>query len=120
MKTLKLIDFGGQVVLIAASLFLLAMGSEFAYFGYFIVGGWQLLSSVAHGLLKDKYFAAKGRRYYLQTLFWVFILGIISIPVWIFYGFGLLIVSPFLAIWYATICYNENELLEQKSLVHLK
>lgn len=120
MKTLKLIDFWGQVTLISASLLSLAIGAEIAFWGYFFVGGWQVLSCIAHGLLKERFFSAKDRKLYIRTLTWILILGIISIPVWIIYGFVLLFVSPFLAIWYATICYNENELLEHKSLVHLK
>ena len=120
MKTFKLIDFWGQVLLIAGSLLSILWDSEIVFYGYFFVGGWQLLSCVAHGSLKDKYFAVNDRKYYLLTLLWVFITGIVTIPVWILYGFGLLFVSPFLAIWYASICYAENKLLEHKSLVHLK
>lgn len=40
MKTYKLIDFWGQVTLIAASLLSLAIGTEIAFWGYFFVGGW--------------------------------------------------------------------------------
>lgn len=120
MKTFKLIDFWGQVILIAGSVLSLAIDAEIAFWGYFFAGGWQVLSCIAHGLLQERYFAAKDRKYYLKTLIWVFIIGITLIPVWVIYGFGLLFVSPVLAIWYAMICHNENELLEHKSLVHLK
>jgi hypothetical protein len=33
---------------------------------------------------------------------------------------GLFFISPLLAVWYASICYHENKLLEYKSLIHFK
>lgn len=120
MKTFKLIDFWGQVILISSSLLSVLWDTEIVFYGYFVVGGWQVCSCVAHGYLENNYFQAKDRKYYTKTLLWVFIIGVISIPVWIIYGFLLLFVSPFMAIWYASICYTENKLLEHKSLVHLK
>jgi hypothetical protein len=64
---------------------------------------------------------------YGKTILWLIGLGIFSwilvymeAPIILFYLFGLLIVSPCLAIWYFTICFREVQLMNKKALVHLK
>jgi hypothetical protein len=120
MRTFKLIDFWGQAILISGTVLAALQETRWLFYGYFLVGGWQLASCLVHALQKDRFFAHKSRKYYLQTLLWVFLLGIPAIPVWLFYGFALLIISPGLAAWYASICYSENQLLREKAFVHLK
>lgn len=117
----KQIDLYIQVLLIAGSvLYCLVLDSSFLFNTYFLVGGWQLLSCLFHTIYKHHYFQCCSRKYYLRTLLWVFISGIAAIPVWLFFGFGLLIISPAMAVWYASICYTENKMLDYKSLIHLK
>jgi hypothetical protein len=120
MKTIKLLDFWGQVLLISGSLLSLAWSTSLVFYGYFFVGGWQVLSFLLHHFFVGTYFAARGRRYYGKTLLVVFLLGIISLPIWMIFGFALLIFSPFMAAWYASVCFTEIKLLEEKELVHLK
>lgn len=120
MRHLKLIDFWIQVILIAGCLFYALISPNFILTAYFLVGGWQFTSYLIHEFSKDNYYASSKRKYYGRVLLAVFILGVLAIPVWPFYGMGLLIVYPFLAIWYATICYTELRLLEYKTLIHLK
>ena len=120
MKTFKLIDFWGQVSLIAASLLSLMWRPDIVFLGYFVVGGWQVVSCLLHVSMPGGYLAVHDRKYYNRTLIWLLAIGILSIPFWLLYGFCLLIISPFLAIWYASICYAENKLIEHRSLVHLK
>ena len=120
MNPYKLIDFWIQVILISGSLIYCFLDPSFLLYAYFLVGGWQLLSCLFHAIYKGHYYEAGDRKYYLKALLWVFILGIVTIPVWLLYGFGLLFISPLLALWYTFICYHENKLLEHKSLIHLK
>jgi len=120
MKSYKLIDFWIQVILISGSLLCCLLDPSYLLYAYFLVGGWQLLGCLLHAIYKQHYYEARDRKNYLKTLLWVFILGVVTIPVWPLYGFGLFFISPLLAVWYASICYHENKLLEYKSLIHLK
>lgn len=120
MKTYKQIDLWLQILLIAGGTVYSLTVTDGIFYAYFTVGGIQLLSCFIHFLCADYFLPVKERRAYLKTLFWVFILGIISIPVWLFFWFAMLIVSPVLALWYTAVCHWELNLIKEKELVHLK
>lgn len=117
IKIYKLIDLRVQASLIVACTVYTFINISFLFYAYFIVGGWLLLSCMVHGLFFP---AGRSRSLYLRVLLWLSIGGILAIPAWPVYGFILLFVSPFLAIWYGVICYRENRFLNHRMLVHLK
>ncbi len=122
MKLYKELDLWIQVVLILVCTIYPLIDRSFLFSSYFIVGGWQLISSLVHEFLRKLYFPAHNRRYYYRTLFWLLVAGILCwlTPLILLYGMLLLIISPLLAIWYLHICYTETRVLKHKSLTHLK
>lgn len=125
MRTFKRLDFRMQVILISLSIvYGIFVRDEYFIYGYYITGGWQLLSSLTHLLFKQAYYASPGRKAYLKCVAIMlglgFFLAIVSLPALLLYGFVMLWVPPFLACWYADICHREIEMLEYRSLVQLK
>lgn len=120
MRNFKFFDLVLQATLIVGGFLYIFVAKNSFIKVYFAVGGWQLFSCLVHASFNSKFLSAAGRKSYLQTLFWLFILCILSVPVWILYGFALLVVSPFMATWYWSICYSEYRMLQARALIHLK
>ena len=94
---------------------------------YFLIGGVQLLSFAAHHFLEYSWIHTQHRKRYGQFLFWIIVAGLASLvimklnsPLLLFYLFGLLILSPFLAVWYFIIGLKELSSIYKRELVHLK
>ncbi|RYZ24946.1 MAG: hypothetical protein EOO10_19550 [Chitinophagaceae bacterium] len=123
MKGFKEIDFWIQVVLMVLCT-LLALTQVFLFvYAYFIVGSWQVLSTLIHLAMSKSFFQASGRKYYHYALIMIAVSGIVVFFVEsaiLPYLVALLIVSPFLAFWYAYMCNEENKTLARKAYVHLK
>lgn len=115
MKQFKAIDLILQIILIPIGIIGTLVNPDSMFLAYGIVGIWQVTSAIIHGLFSQKYIALKARKYY-GLIVGVLIIGALlfmnGTDTFIYYGFMLLIVSPFLAIWYAWICYTENKKLE--------
>jgi len=120
MKTFKLYDFWIQVVLITGGTVCSLLNISLILYACLAAVGWQLISSIIHALLKHAYIPLGDRKRYQVVLIALFIAGIVTIPVWIFYEFALLTLSPLLAVWYAHICYVENQILKHKAFARLK
>jgi len=77
---------------------------------YFTVGGAQVLSCLAHIGLPSR-LRSDQRKYYEWTLATVLLLFLVAalllLPVVLYLALGLLFISPFLALWYTLICYQE-------------
>ena len=117
MKRLKTADYVIQWILIGAGFLLtLLLRSETFFFGsYFVVGGWQVASVIVHFLLPA---GARGRlrKVYIWSLALVAILGLAALNLSefsILYLFGLLLVAPVLAVFYAILCMKETKAIEQ-------
>ena len=112
MKSFKLFDLWIQAALTALTVvYILTTSVENFILLYFFIGGWQVISTLVHLTYEGQYTAAKDRKYYQTTLVVTIVLAVISLPFWIFFGFALLFVSPFMAVWYWSICYHEKNLL---------
>ena len=90
--------------------------------GYFVVGGWQVVSMIVHAI--NGWFCEKGSNrynYQIATLIIVMIsaLGFVVYPLLIIF-FLLLFISPFMAIWYTSLCYNETYVKMQRPMALLK
>ena len=111
MKKFKRIDFWISCILITMFLVLsLIKMDETFIIGYFVVGGWQVISMIIHAV--NNWFTQKGgaRHSYHWTVFWLFILTgtCFFIPVIIlFILFPMLFAAPFMALYYTWLCYNE-------------
>lgn len=130
MKTWKHADFIIQCILIFTSLgFAIARGFEGSemFWAYLLVGGWQLVSCLINAVWTKGQWKVSDRKTYLIT---VLILILSAVPVYfdminagdfIFkYLFGLLFITPLLALWYISICYREWQLIRTKDFMHLK
>ena len=124
-KKIKIADLGIQVVLFLAGLavFLFTNEEQLYFYFYYLLGSWQILSLIIHYIDNRGLQFFQKRRLFGQTIVWVIITGAVSLlllyfktPVIIFYLLGLLLFSPFLAIWYMSICYRELLNLEKRDL----
>jgi hypothetical protein len=91
--------------------------------GYFVVGGWQLISMLVH--ITNNWFTNRhSARYVYQTFVLVIIClgitGIIVPQVLMAMLFLLVFVSPFMAIYYTWLCYHELTVRMQRPLAALK
>jgi hypothetical protein len=122
MKIYKNIDFTVQAFFITGGILYCILVPDNFYYPYFFVGGWQLLSCLAHGIFPD-FYPHSGRASYLWALFFVILLGLISLLIpgsILAYLMILLIISPIMAVRYCYVCYKELKLYQQKEWVQLR
>lgn len=102
MKKFKTIDFYISVVLIVffVILSLIKMKSTF-FVGYFVVGAWQVISMIIHVI--KKWFIQRGGVRYVYH--WITLVAVLTMPIGSFWI--LLFIAPFMAVFYAWICYKE-------------
>ena len=129
MKTLKKTDLWLQALITFILLSIAIIENDFGYifYLYFILGGLQVLSFLAHLFISAFWVNRNARTSYGQTLLWLVIIGLIlyillfaEIPLLIFFLLGMLVVSPAMAIWYFTIELQELKTIRHHELVHLK
>ena len=120
MKIFKIIDCWIQLLLIIGCTVYAFYDHDFVLYAYFVVGGCQVLSCLIHLAFPNHFFSTTDRNYYNKTLLITLILGVVTIPVCLIFGFGLLFASPLLAIWYTSICFKETKILKHKAFVHIK
>lgn len=123
MKTYKTIDWIAQCVFIFLGLCLsfantgMVMGDSMSL-GYAIVGCTQLSSAFVH-LFFPANIKIKGRKVYHAALIGLAVLGLIAMASWgfaIYYLFGLLFISPVLAIFYVTVCFLETDKMKKQAI----
>lgn len=79
---------------------------------YFTVGGVQLVSCIANKVWLPDHLRNRGRTAYELMLVFIAIMAcLVFIPIlnalFFFLLYGLLFISPFIAIWYAAMCWME-------------
>jgi hypothetical protein len=129
MRTVKIADLVIQFILFAGGLIYGLQhitGGDFVK-AYFPLGGWQVLGCLVHGFSDKNLFFRKERKYYAITLICILLTGFLALIIslsgaYLFFAWalGLLIISPFLAIWYFSICFREVQLMNRRAMVHLK
>jgi uncharacterized membrane protein YesL len=116
MLAFKRVDCVVQGITILAGLVMALtapdMLSEGFMGAYFLVGGWQLLSVIVHFFYKAPY-ETKMRKIYLVALLLVIVVLLLCLPSdAIISGlFALLVVSPFMAVFYLAACIKETNKL---------
>ena len=124
MKTFKLIDVWISLTLITVFVLLDLLPVENSFImGYFVVGGWQLISMVVHviaGWFGDK----GGLRYRYQWTVLLIILATLLFlavyPLLLLWLLALLIGAPLMAVWYTLICYQEVYVKMKRPLDSIK
>jgi hypothetical protein len=124
MKRFKLIDTWISLVLIGVFLLLTLARRDYVFMiGYFVVGGWQVVSMLVHAL--NGWFCEEGGKRYVYH--WVVVitiimalLGLAIFPLLYLILVVLLFAAPFMAFYYTWICYEEVYVKMQRPLAMLK
>ena len=111
MKTFKKIDCWVSARLICSFLLIALIRQDETFFiGYFVVGGWHIISMVTH-FLNEWFTERRSQRWvYHWIVFWVFILsicGMLITPILVLMAYLMLLISPFMAIYYTWLCFDE-------------
>ena len=131
MKLLKLADLVIQIALFIGGVIyclLVTVNYESFLYPYFVLGSWQVLSFLINMTVGTKSMYHGQRNSYGIVLLWALGIGMLTVilsllfkvPFFLLYLFALLIVSPFWALWYISICYHEYRLAAHRELIHLK
>jgi hypothetical protein len=115
MKKFKTADMWVSIGLITgfAVVSLVKQDSTFMT-GYFVVGGWQVISMIVHATTQT-FIRPVGTRYVYH---WIAFISVITMPigsVWI-----LLFAAPVMAVFYTALCYSEVRKMNQRPLDVLK
>ena len=87
---------------------------EFTIYGYFIVGGWQVISMLVHAIM-GWFTAGWGTR----TIYnWITLVSVMTMPLGSFWI--LLFTAPFMAIFYTWLCWHEVHVKMRRPLALLK
>ncbi|MEP7164687.1 MAG: hypothetical protein ABI741_08335 [Ferruginibacter sp.] len=124
MKKVKQADLGISIALIFFFIILSFINEDTTFIiGYFVVGGWQLISMIVHAV--KGWFTEKGGRRYIYH--WVVLcilltalLGLAIPEFLVLLAYPMLFAAPFMAIYYSWICYNEVYVKMQRPLTLLK
>jgi hypothetical protein len=111
MKILKVTDVVvqvGMLVFFPAKAILNGEGMDTIIYAYFWVGGYQFTSCMAQYLAGYNQQANSSRALYQGILRWVVAIGIISVPLYMFFLIGLLIFSPLMALFYTGLSIRET------------
>lgn len=82
--------------------------------GYFVVGGWQVISMIVHTIKQS--FTRQGSARYIYHI--ITLISIITMPAGSFWI--LIFTAPFMAIYYTYICFDETYNKMKRPLAMLK
>ncbi len=115
MKKFKEVDTWISIVLITGFAIASIINGDLTFvLGYFVVGGWQVISMLVH--VYNQSFTQKGgtRRNY----HWIVLISLVTIPIGSFCI--LLFTAPVMAVFYTLLCYDEVRKMNQRPLALLK
>jgi hypothetical protein len=123
MKKVKQIDIVIQIVAIVGSIvYAIADRSTNFIFGYFVVGGLQIIGFLAHWALSGSKGLTPARRRYGWFLLVLAVLALIAwaVPVLLvallyLILLPLLFVAPVVALVYCNMCFNELKLIHHEN-----
>jgi hypothetical protein len=125
MKTFKQIDMVISITLIAGFFIAsLIKQDETFIIGYFVTGGWQVISMIVHAV--DGTFAGKGTTRYNYHWVVAIVIGIallslvLKAEALLMIFFVLVFIAPLMAIYYSWLCGNELSTLRKREFIHLK
>ncbi len=124
MKKIKTIDAWGSITLIVAFTLLSLVKLDYTFLlGYGVVGAWQAASMVVHAV-KGWFTYRKAARYYyhisVAVLAALTLIGLLAYPVLWAVMLVMLFAAPFMAVYYAWLCYHEVSVKMQRPMAALK
>ena len=115
MKKFKSVDVWISTGLIAGFTIASLINRNYTFMiGYFVVGGWQVISMLVHAA--SGWFTEKWKARYVYH--WITFISLITMPIgssWI-----LLFTAPFMAVYYTWLCYSEVRKMNERPLAILK
>ncbi len=115
MKKFKEIDAWVSIILITGfAIATLFKRDNTFLLGYFVVGGWQVISMLVHVY----YHSFTQKKSIRRNYHWITLISLITIPVGSF--LILLFTAPLMAIFYTWLCYDEVRKMSQRPLELLK
>jgi hypothetical protein len=120
MKTFKIIDVWLSIGLIISITVLIMIDSEIGFMentlltGYFVVGGWHVISMLVHAF--NHCFTYKNGARYIYH--WITLISLATMPLGSFWILG--ITAPFMAVFYTWLCYRETYIKMKRPLDILK
>ena len=115
MKKFKKIDVWVSIVLITGFAIATIINRNYSFMlGYFVVGGWHVISMLAHVYYHSFTEKKSTRRIY----HWITFISLITMPIGSFWI--LLFTAPFMAVFYTWLCFDEVRKMHQRPLAILK
>ena len=115
MKKFKEVDTWISIILIAGFAIATIVNLDYTFLlGYFVVGGWQVISMIIHALTKTHTYRP-GKRYVYH---WITLISVITMPIGSY--LILLFTAPFMAIYYTWLCFEEVKKMNERPLAMLK
>lgn len=115
MKKFKKIDLWISIVLIAGFAVATVINKDYTFLiGYFVVGGWHVISMLTH-IYQVSFTEKKGAR---NRYHWVAFIALLTLPIG---GYLILLfAAPFMAVFYTWLCFDEVRKMSQRPLAILK
>ena len=115
MKKFKEVDTWISIILITGFAIAGIINRDYTFLlGYFVVGGWQVISMLVH-VYYHRFTEKKGIR---RNYHWITLISLITMPIGSFWI--LLFTAPFMAVFYTWLCFNEVRKMNQRPLALLK
>ena len=115
MKKFKEVDTWISIILIAGFAIASIINRDYTFLlGYFVVGGWQVISMLVH-VYYHSFTEKKGIR---RNYHWITLISLITMPIGSFWI--LLFTAPLMAVFYTWLCFDEVRKMNQRPLALLK
>jgi hypothetical protein len=115
MKNFKKFDAWISILLIAGFSVPTIINRDYTFIiGYFVVGGWQVISMLVH-VYYHCFTEKNGIRY---AYHWIIFISLATMPIGSFWI--LLFTAPFMAVFYTWMCFDEVRKMNQRPLALLK
>jgi len=115
MKKFKEVDAWISIVLITGFAIATIFNRDYTFLiGYFVVGGWQVISMLVHVY----YHSFTEKKSIRRKYHWITLISLITMPIGSY--LILLFAAPFMAVFYTCLCYVEVRKMSQRPLALLK
>jgi hypothetical protein len=116
MRNFKIADMWFSITLIVGFMVycITAQDIEYLFIGYFVVGGWQVVSMLVHAATRTFTYTGGARVIY----HWVTFFSLVTMPLGSFWI--LWFIAPFMAVFYTWLCYHEVYVKMKRPLADLK
>jgi hypothetical protein len=124
MKKIKQTDLIISIALIVIFLILSFINQDMTFIvGYFVVGGWQVISMIVHAIYG--WFTGKGGRrniyhWVVFCLISIALLGLVANVLLAILAYPMLFAAPFMAVYYTWICFDEVHVKMKRPIEVLK